>query len=212
MPAPRGPTRDHRSGRNAMTPRLRNVLTSCLPLALALAGPAPRAQTTPAAPESRGRSGVEFPSRHAFTLCRRHPRARRRGPRGSGGRARIGAAPGAHPKAGLPAKAVPYAATLQQAASRVTQATDIASAGMSAATMLGTCGECHRTVGAMPAVDVRPAPSVGQTVGHMLAHERAVEQLMQGLVVPSSTSWNAGAQALRTAPLGRGKLPKRIRS
>jgi len=60
----------------------------------------------------------------------------------------------------------------------------------------------------MPAVDTRPVPSVGQTVGHMLAHERAVEQLMQGLVVPSSAAWNEGAQALRIAPLGRGKLPK----
>jgi hypothetical protein len=60
----------------------------------------------------------------------------------------------------------------------------------------------------MPAVAVRPVPAIGQTVGHMLNHQHAIEQLLQGLVVPSSTAWNEGAQALRTAPIARGKLPK----
>jgi cytochrome c553 len=49
---------------------------------------------------------------------------------------------------------------------------------------------------------------VGQTVGHMLDHQRAADHLMQGLIVPSSTLWNQGAQGLRQAPLSNGKLPK----
>jgi cytochrome c553 len=108
----------------------------------------------------------------------------------------------------MPEKASSHVAAMQQAAAGVSEAADLAAACTSAATMLGACGECHRAVGAMPAVAVRPVPAVGDTVGHMLNHQRATEQLMQGLVVPSSTAWNEGARALRTTPIARGKLPK----
>jgi cytochrome c553 len=42
----------------------------------------------------------------------------------------------------------------------------------------------------------------------MLDHQRAADQMMQGLVVPSPALWNMGAQGLRTAPLSTSKLPK----
>jgi hypothetical protein len=190
-----------------MTPRLRNVLTICLPLALAGAA-APRAQTKPAtADRAHGRgpdARAEMQSHYAEAV-RVHDAVVRgdlAGARQSAQRL------GSHAETGLPDQAAPFASAMQQAATRAAQAADITTAGTSAAAMLGTCGECHRAVGAMPAVETRPVPTVGQTVGHMLNHQRATEQLMQGLVVPSSTSWNEGAQALRTAPLGRGKLPK----
>ena len=115
---------------------------------------------------------------------------------------------GSHPESGLPEKAAPFAAALQEAAGRVAQAGDIVAAGASTAAMLGTCGECHRAVGAMPAVASRPLPAVGDTVGHMLAHQRASEQLLQGLIVPSTSAWNEGARALQTTPIARGKLPR----
>ena len=108
---------------------------------------------------------------------------------------------------GLPVAAAGQLAGMRAAAGRVAAAADLPTAATAAGVMLGTCGECHRAVGAMPAVHVRPSPAVGDTVGHMLAHQQAIEHLLQGLVVPSSSAWNAGAQALRTAPLKRSKLP-----
>jgi hypothetical protein len=97
---------------------------------------------------------------------------------------------------------------MQAAAERVGQAADFAAAAAPAAAMLGTCGECHRALSVLPAVAERPIPPVGEAVGHMLNHGRASDQLMEGLVLPSQTAWNDGAQALRTAPITRGKLPK----
>jgi hypothetical protein len=113
-----------------------------------------------------------------------------------------------HAEPGMPEKVSSYVEAMRQAAVRVSEAPDLAAACSSAATMLGTCGDCHRAVGALPAVAARPVPAVGQTVGHMLNHQHATEQLLQGLVEPSSTAWNEGAQALRTAPIARGKLPR----
>lgn len=110
--------------------------------------------------------------------------------------------------AGLSKTTAPYAASIKELAGRVAAARDVNAAAASAASMLGTCGECHRTAGAMPAPELPARPSVGQAVGHMLEHQRAFDQLMQGLVVPSASLWNQGAQALRTAPLGPGQLPK----
>jgi hypothetical protein len=109
---------------------------------------------------------------------------------------------------GVPESAARHLAAMRGAAGRVAAAGDLPEAAKAAGAMLGTCGECHRAVGAMPAVHARPTPPVGETVGHMLAHQRAVEHLLQGLVVPSSTAWNEGAQALRSAPLKRSRLPR----
>lgn len=113
-----------------------------------------------------------------------------------------------HEFRGLPEAAAGHLAAMRGAAGRVAAAHDLPEASRAAGAMLGTCGECHRAVGAMPAVHVRATPAVGETVGHMLAHQRAVEHLLQGLVVPSSSAWNEGAQALRTAPLKRSRLPR----
>lgn len=110
--------------------------------------------------------------------------------------------------AGLPEKASPHVSVMKDAARKLAASTDVLAASAAAAVMLGTCGDCHRAVGAMPAVSVRPLKPVGETVGHMLTHQHAAELLVQGLVVPSSATWNEGAQALRTAPLKPGKLPR----
>jgi cytochrome c553 len=97
---------------------------------------------------------------------------------------------------------------LKSLAGRVAASPDLAAAAAATGLMLGACGDCHRASGAMPVPSVPDRPALGQTVGHMLDHQRAADQLMQGLVVPSSTLWNQGAQTLRTAPLSTGKLPK----
>jgi hypothetical protein len=41
----------------------------------------------------------------------------------------------------------------------------------------------------------------------MLEHQRAVDELLQGLVVPSASQWSRGAERLRTAPLSPADLP-----
>ena len=109
---------------------------------------------------------------------------------------------------GLPAAAAPFRDTIRTLAGRVAAATDVTSAAAGTASMLGACGDCHRAAGVAPAPAVPDRPVVGQTVGHMLDHQRADDQLVQGLVVPSSSAWNQGAQGLRVAPLASGKLPK----
>ena len=192
-----------------MTPRLRTVLTASLPLALLLvSASAPHAQTKPTtgtAPAAANASAPHMPPHYADAVhvrdavvrgdlvrstCRGRPTwlAPRSRPAGQG--------------------RTVHATAMNAAALRVGQAVDAAAAAAPAAAMLGTCGECHRALSVLPAIAAQPIPAVGETVGHMLNHRRASDQLMEGLVMPSSTAWNDGAQALRTMPITRGKLPK----
>jgi mono/diheme cytochrome c family protein len=110
--------------------------------------------------------------------------------------------------AGLPAALVAQHQAMRSLAERLATASDVSAAASGTAALLGACGECHRVAGAMPGPALPSRPTVGEAVGHMLDHQRAADQMMQGLVLPSPALWNMGAQALRTAPLGTGKLPK----
>jgi cytochrome c553 len=62
--------------------------------------------------------------------------------------------------------------------------------------MLTTCGECHRAAGTMPATPSVSRPAAGGVVGHMYDHRQGADQLLHGLVIPSTTLWQAGAKAL----------------
>ena len=90
----------------------------------------------------------------------------------------------------------------------VLAARDATAAATATARMLAACGDCHRRIGTMPAVLTPGIPSIGGTVGHMLDHQRAIEQLLRGLVIPSNQEWQAGARALRAAPLHARELPR----
>jgi hypothetical protein len=107
----------------------------------------------------------------------------------------------------LPPGSAPFVAEMRRAAARTAKATTVLEAAMGAADMLKTCGDCHRGVGTMPAVATPSGPEVGGIVGHMLAHQRATDQMVQGLVVPSSDAWRKGAAGLAVAPLRRSSLP-----
>lgn len=87
-------------------------------------------------------------------------------------------------------------------------APDVLTAAVATARMLSTCGMCHRASGVMPTPPSRQWPSVGGTVGHMLDHQRAIDQLLRGMTVPSQSEWLAGARALRAAPLHMRDLPR----
>jgi cytochrome c2 len=100
-----------------------------------------------------------------------------------------------------------YVGEIQQAAARIAAATDVDQAAAAAASMLATCGDCHRASGARPS----PAPPLGTTAGgiagHMVAHQQAVDLLAQGLVIPSDAAWDDGAARLAVAPLRPAQGP-----
>jgi hypothetical protein len=108
----------------------------------------------------------------------------------------------------LPAGSAPFVAQMQRAARRTADASSVLEAALGTADMLKTCGDCHRAMGTMPAVAIQPPrPEVHGLVGHMLAHQQAADQMLQGLVVPSSALWRTGAGGLQTAPLRPATLP-----
>jgi cytochrome c553 len=108
--------------------------------------------------------------------------------------------------AGLPETAARHVNALVRAAQEAEAANDATTAAFATAHIMTACGACHRTVGAKPSTASSAMPTI-KSGGHMLEHQRAVEQLMQGLVLPSDVEWRAGARALRAAPLHARGLP-----
>lgn len=97
---------------------------------------------------------------------------------------------------------------MRQAARRAADASDLPSAAKATAAMLATCGDCHRAAAVVPPIPVLERPTIGGSVGHMLAHQRAVDQMANGLIVPSATLWKEGAEALKASPLRASDLPR----
>jgi hypothetical protein len=108
----------------------------------------------------------------------------------------------------LPAGSAPFVAEMRRAARRTAQAPTVLEAALGTADMLKTCGDCHRGVGTTPAATHPSGPEVGGLVGHMLAHQTSADQMLQGLIVPSSALWRAGADGFSAAPLRTEALPK----
>jgi cytochrome c551/c552 len=96
---------------------------------------------------------------------------------------------------------------MRRAARRTADASTMLEAALGTADMLKTCGDCHQVAGTRPSAPLASGVEVGGVVGHMLEHQRAADQMLQGLVIPSSTSWRSGAEGFRVAPLRRDKLP-----
>jgi cytochrome c553 len=111
------------------------------------------------------------------------------------------------PPAFMPAPTSAHVAAMQAAARQAADAETVLGAAMAAATMLKTCGDCHRAAGTMPAMARPPRPELGGLVGHMLEHQVAAEHLANGLIVPSSAEWRRGAEGFRKAPLRRSEIP-----
>lgn len=109
--------------------------------------------------------------------------------------------------AGLPLTAAPFVDAIRTAGRQAVVATTLEAAAAPAAMMLAQCGECHRAAGIFPAPSSRTMPDVGGLVGHMLEHQRAADELLQGLLIPSESRWRSGAERLRTAELLRADLP-----
>ena len=100
-----------------------------------------------------------------------------------------------------------YVAAMRLGAQRAANAQDLATGAAGTVSMLLSCGACHRTAGTMPAPLTPKRPAVGGLVGHMLEHQRAADEMLEGLVIPSLSQWFSGATRLAAAPLRPEKLP-----
>jgi hypothetical protein len=108
----------------------------------------------------------------------------------------------------LPEGAAPYVVEMRDAAGRTAAASSILQAALGTAAMLKICGDCHRAIGVKPATQlVPPRLAASGIVGHMLAHQHAADQMLQGLVAPSDALWREGAAGLSTPPLDDDAVP-----
>jgi mono/diheme cytochrome c family protein len=96
-----------------------------------------------------------------------------------------------------------HVAEIRWQGTRAAVARNLDEAASAAAAMVTECGACHASRGVRPSPPERRAPSIGGIVGHMVDHQRAVDALLLGLVVPSSSEWTRGAELLK-APLLKG--------
>ncbi len=86
------------------------------------------------------------------------------------------------------------------ASRRVQNSADLAEAAAGTADIGIACGSGHASQGG-PKVNVAEPPAVGDSVvSRMARHAWAMERLWEGLYVPSSAAWKAGAKALQGDP------------
>jgi hypothetical protein len=111
------------------------------------------------------------------------------------------------PPPGMPPKGDPYVQAIRDSATRVAHAQAIVGAAIATSNILVACGDCHRALGTMASAPLAKPPAVGGVVGHMLAHQRAADRLLQGLVAPSQSEWREGALAFAAAPLREKDMP-----
>jgi cytochrome c553 len=110
---------------------------------------------------------------------------------------------------GLPPATESQLAAVRTAARSVADAEDLAAAAKGAATLVASCGDCHKAAGVSPEL---PAPATAfraaERANHMAQHQRAVELLYRGLVRPSDEAWQEGAAGLRESPLAVKDMPE----
>jgi hypothetical protein len=107
----------------------------------------------------------------------------------------------------LPSGGQPFVDTIRTGARKVAGSKDLAMAAAATSTMLAACGGCHQAAKVMPAAPVREPAKVGGIVGSMVQHQRAAEQMLQGLVVPSASMWRDGARGFKDAEFHPKDLP-----
>jgi cytochrome c553 len=118
-----------------------------------------------------------------------------------------------HPQEDLPLSAQPNIAEMQRLAAEVAAAPDLVEAARGTARLAAACGSCHTAVDATPTLMAAlPRGENATLAGHMRKHYRAADLLYRGLVVPSTDSWNVGADALTGDPveldLKQGSTPQ----
>ena len=100
----------------------------------------------------------------------------------------------------LPKAWRPSMERMRTASSRVQSGADLAEVAAGTADIGLACGSCHEGQGGPKAHSSEP-PAVGTSVvSRMARHSWAMERLWEGLYVPSSAAWKAGAKALQGEP------------
>lgn len=89
---------------------------------------------------------------------------------------------------------------MQEIAGRINNSTSAAQAAGATADLGVACGGCHQTQGGPKASSQPSPPEAGGLTERMQRHAWATERLWEGLTVPSSEAWNAGAKALKASP------------
>lgn len=112
----------------------------------------------------------------------------------------------------LPDRSIPHIDAMRNAARQVADSTTLDAAAESTASLLATCGSCHVSSGLRPNLIAPPSSTTGGVVGQMLGHQQAVELMLEGLIAPSTTSWQDGARGLKTAPLHERELSAELPS
>ena len=118
-----------------------------------------------------------------------------------------------HPQEDLPPSALPHIGEMKRIAGEVASASDLSHAALGLARLAAACGGCHTAVDATPTLMAAlPQGEDNTLTGRMRKHYRAADLLYRGLVVPSTHSWNLGAEALSADPatldLKRGATPQ----
>jgi mono/diheme cytochrome c family protein len=110
---------------------------------------------------------------------------------------------------GLPPSTETQLAAVRTAARQVAEAQDLTGAAKGAATLVASCGDCHKAASVSPEL---PPPATAfraaERANHMAQHQRAVDLLYRGLARPSDDAWQEGATALRESPLGAKDMPE----
>lgn len=103
---------------------------------------------------------------------------------------------------GLPENFEPYVGLMRQYAREVNNAADLKSAAISVSRMAATCSNCHLANKVQIEFGYDRLPEDwSDTVSHMQRHQWAADRLWEGLIAPSETAWNRGADMLVDVPL-----------
>lgn len=104
---------------------------------------------------------------------------------------------------GLTWDAGPYLREMRRNAERVRDATSFHQAAEATGSMGAACGQCHARaeVGPHPEGTTTAPSAEHDTRGHMIQHAWAMDRMWEGLVVPSTDRWRAGARLLSEQPV-----------
>jgi cytochrome c553 len=112
------------------------------------------------------------------------------------------------PPQAFPEMAVPFVEAIRRSARRAGTAPNLRSAAAETVTLLGQCAACHQAAGMYPSPASPRRPDVGTIVGHMLDHQRAANDMLEGLMMPSASRWLEAADRLETLTLRPEEWPR----
>ncbi|WP_217909921.1 hypothetical protein [Pseudenhygromyxa sp. WMMC2535] len=105
------------------------------------------------------------------------------------------------PEKSLPEAWRPQLNAMHGAAKEAAGAEDLASAGVAAGRVMGTCGTCHEALGKGPSfAPASPVPEGEDTDTRMRRHQWAAQRMREGMIGPSDERWKLGAGAVSVAP------------